>query len=511
MNWLDQAISEFSPSWGLRRVNARRALELAGRAYEAARRDHRTTSWHTSGASANAEVACSEEIVRNRSRDLIRNNGYALQIVETFADHVIGTGIVSAPKGLKGRNLARVNDTYARWVDACDWDGDQDLHGLMWSALKGMGESGASLIRLRRVQFDASTKIVPLRLQVIEPDFIDPLKNGTTLQGGIIDRGIEYDSNGIKVALWLYDHHPGDVAQFRSRFLQSSRVPLSECIYLYDKLRPGQDRGMPILAPAIMTLQDLRGYFQSELVRKRIAACMVGVITTNDENANVGIPQGAGKPMYGPQSQKFEPGMWTRLLPGEDVTFNTVPADGQIDAMATIYLREASAAAGVMYEHTTGDFSRVNYSSWRAGSHGFQRRIERRQWNVAIHKCSKPIHARFNEAGLAAQLLPVSVPDWRHTPPGFISVDPYKDAQADLANLRMGKVTLSQLVEKNGYDYLAFLQQVAEDLDAADQALAHLGKGTMFDGDPRKPVGGMKPTNDAAGNDKAEAEAAPAA
>lgn len=509
MSWIDQAVGFFSPSAGLRRVNARRALDVASRAYDAARRDHRTSTWLTSGASANAEVTQSEDIVRNRSRDLVRNNGYALQIVETFADHVVGSGIISAPTGLKGRNLKRVANLYSAWSDECDWDGDQDLNGLAWSAVKAMAESGSALIRLRRVQFDASTSVVPLRLQVIEPDFIDTMKNGTTQAGGIIDRGIEYDAGGRKVALWLYEHHPGDVATFRGRLLQSTRVSLDEVIYLYDKLRPGQDRGMPLLAPAIMTLQDLRGYFQSELVRKRIAACMIGVITTNDENAQIGVPAGGpGKPTYGPQAQKFEPGMFTRLLPGEGMTFNSVPGDAQVDQMATLYLREASAAAGVMYEHTTGDFSRVNYSSWRAGSHGFQRRIERRQWNVAIHKFCRPVTARFTEAARAAQLLPALPSGWRHTPPGFISVDPYKDAQANLADLRMGKVTLSQLVEKNGYDYLAFLGQVAEDLEAADKALGGLGDGVMFDGDPRKVLNQGTPKAETSG--KASTEAAEA-
>src|SRR5205085_1114104 len=107
---------------------------------------------------------------------------------------------------------------------------------------------------------------------------------------------------------------------------------------------------------------------------------------------------------------------------------------------------EAAAAAGVMYEQATGDFSNVNYSSWRAGNHGFRRRMERLQWLVVIHKACRPIVTRYREAAKAAQLLPVANFGWRWTPPGFISVDPYKDAQADLANLRMGKTTLSQLV-----------------------------------------------------------------
>lgn len=496
MTWLDSAIGWLNPQAGYRRAAWRSAAEQA-RAYDGARRDHRTTSWHATGGSANAEIGSAEEIVRNRSRDLVRNNGYARTIVETLADHIVGTGIVTAPTGLRGRNLKAVQQLYTDFVDYCDFEQDQDLNGLTWSAVQAMGESGAALIRFRRQQFDARTTTVPLRLQLLEPDFIDPTKNGF-IGGNLVDRGIEYDADGRRVAFWLYDHHPGDVAAFRARLLVSNRVPANEVAYLFDKLRPGQDRGMPVLAPAIMALQDLRSYFDAELVRKRIGACMVGVITTTDENgARIGTRPSDPKPTYGPQTQKMEPGMWTRLLPGEGINFNSLPSDASIDMVATQFLRQIAAAGGVMYEHATGDFSHVNYSSWRAGHHGFRRRMERKQWNIAVHKACTPISARFTEAANAAGLLP-ALPGWRHTPPGFISVDPYKDAQADLLNLRMGKTSLPQLVEERGYDYVEFLKSYADGLKQADEAFANLGDKVMFDGDPRKAPKAAAPNSNTA-------------
>lgn len=488
MNWLDRTISWFSPSTGVRRVSARRVLDLRERAYDAARMDHRTSSWHTAGSSANAEIASGEERVRNRSRDLVRNNGYALQIVETIADHVVGTGIVSAPIGLRGRNLKRAQSAYAAFVENCDFDGDQDLNGLLWSAEKGKNESGSALIRFRRQSFDGSATVPPLKLQLLEPDFIDTMKDGFLSGGGLIDRGIEYDSEGRRVAFWLLPAHPGDVASWRATRMESTRVPANELIYLFDKLRPGQDRGVPVLAPAIMTLQDLRSYLSAELVRKRVAACQVGVITSQDENIQIGIKP-TEKPTYGRQEQKLEPGLFTRLLPGEDIEFSTPPTDNGVDTMVVQYLREASAAAGVMFEQTTGDFSRVNYSSFRAGGHGFRRRTERRQWNF-IHRVNRPISARFTEASLAAGLIAAPPGGWRHTPPGFISVDPDRDAKADLANMRMGKVSLSELVEERGWDYIEHLERVAADLAAIEE---RFGKGFMFDGDPRKVLNQAKP------------------
>lgn len=491
MNLLDRAIGWWDPMKGARRVAARRAMDMHSRAYDAGRRDHRTMTWNATGNSANAEVGASEETVRNRARDLKRNNGYAGQIVDTVTDHIVGTGIMGAPTGLKGRNAKKVSGDWTSWGEACDFEGDHDFNGLIWSAVNGMNESGAALIRFRRQQFDGSATVAPLQLQVLEPDFIDTTKTTLGAGGALIDRGIEYDAEGRKVAYWLYPAHPGDVAMFRARSLQSTRVPASDIIYLYNKVRPGQDRGMPLLAPAIMPLRDLRGYFDAELVRKRIESCMAGFITTpGDDEFNLGTDPKSGEALkmkYGKLIEKFEPGMMTRLLPGEDIRIANPSSSQGVGEFAELYLREAAAAAGVMYEQATGDFSKVNYSSWRAGSHGFRRRMERIQWHVVVHKACRPIIGRYREAAMAAGLLPVANFGWRWTPPGFISVDPFKDAQADLANLRMGKVSLSQLVEERGYDYLEFLGQYFEDLTAIEQVM---GAGFMFDGDPRKTLAG---------------------
>ena len=81
MNWLDKAISWISPEAGLRRLRARRAGDLIRLAYEGARTDRRTGGWITAGNSANAEIAMALSKLRERSRDLIRNNAYAARAV----------------------------------------------------------------------------------------------------------------------------------------------------------------------------------------------------------------------------------------------------------------------------------------------------------------------------------------------------------------------------------------------------------------------------------------------
>ena len=72
-NWLDKTISYFSPEKGLKRLEARARLSIAG-GYVGARRDRRQTkSWDISDGSADNVTLPDLPALRERSRDLIRN------------------------------------------------------------------------------------------------------------------------------------------------------------------------------------------------------------------------------------------------------------------------------------------------------------------------------------------------------------------------------------------------------------------------------------------------------
>jgi len=92
MNWLDRTIGALSPSVGLRRMRQRQALQLMQRAYEGAKAGRRTDGWVTAGTGANAEIAPASARLRDRSRDLVRNNPYAAKAVNALVSNLVGTG-----------------------------------------------------------------------------------------------------------------------------------------------------------------------------------------------------------------------------------------------------------------------------------------------------------------------------------------------------------------------------------------------------------------------------------
>src|SRR3546814_4108848 len=92
MNWFDNAIAVVAPGAGLRRAQARMGLEVM-RKYEAAKVSRHTSVWTAFGTSANAEIGSSFAAVRNRVRQMVRDNEYAARGLEALVTYTVGTGI----------------------------------------------------------------------------------------------------------------------------------------------------------------------------------------------------------------------------------------------------------------------------------------------------------------------------------------------------------------------------------------------------------------------------------
>ena len=73
---------------------ARRVWQGASaRAYDGASTGRRLGGWVTSGSSANTEVSLGHERMRDRARDLVRNDPHAARFVHAFATDLIGRGL----------------------------------------------------------------------------------------------------------------------------------------------------------------------------------------------------------------------------------------------------------------------------------------------------------------------------------------------------------------------------------------------------------------------------------
>jgi lambda family phage portal protein len=452
-------------------------------AYEGARIGRRTSGWLASANSANAEIAPDLPRLRERSRELIRNNHFAAKAALEWVTKTVGTGIL--PRHIGDVSLdQRVTDLWNAFARKCSADGLPHFPAIQALVARTVFESGECLVRLR--VRDARDRLpVPLQLQVLEPDFLDLNKTGPVRrpdggEAGYIIQGVEFDLVGRRVAYWLFPQHPGEVTltNFSRPTLTSMRVPSDQILHIYDVnlIRPGQVRGVPRLAPVMLTMRDLDDWEMVELVRKRTEACLAAFIKTPDGQQFALTAQTSdadGKPV-----ETFEPGMVVRLKPGEEIEFNTPQYAGGYREYKSSRVHDLAAGIGMPYEILTGDLSQVNYSSYRAGLLGFRDAVEAFQYNVLIPQLCEPVYAAVMNAAVIAGLLPDGDFSCEWTPPAFDLLDREAEAKADELMLRIGTMTWDQAVSRQGYDPRRQIAEIAARRPQLDAAGVAFTKGT---------------------------------
>ena len=480
-NWFDRAVAVVSPRTATRRLLARQAFEGLARGYEGAARGRQTEGWRAAASSADGEIAVAGALLRDRMRDLVRNNPHAAKAVAVLVNNIIGAGIMPrAATGDDGLDKT-VNGLWEDWAGACDADGQLDFYGLQTLVCREMVEAGEVLVRRRRRRADDGLA-VPVQLQVLEADFLDASKNGALRDGRQAVQGIEFGSLGRRRAYWLYDTHPGDAGRGliggggRGRF-QSKAVPAAEIAHVYEKQRT-QARGVPWGAPVIRALRDLDDYEVAELVRKKTEACVTAIVLGADE-AEQGIAPTVVD-AEGNHVEQFEPGLIAYARGGKEIRFNQPAATGGYAEYKRASLHTVGAGFRVPYELLTGDLSQVNYSSIRAGLVEFRRMIDAAQWQLFIPMFCAPVWRWFTEAAWAAGHIPEPTVRVEWSPPEFEAVDPQKDAMADLLALRSGTTTLAEAIARKGRNPEAVLAEIAAMNEKLDQL------GIVLDSDPRR-------------------------
>ena len=366
--------------------------------HEAAGAGRRSFAWLPSNPGAVAALTATQTELRTKSRDLVRRNAWANAALESYVANAIGTGIKPQSLVTDSALRERIQALWRDWTLDADAAGLTDFYGLQALACRAMLEGGEALIRIRYRRPEDGLAVA-LQLQVLEPEHLPVTLNTTAENGNVIRAGIEFDRLGRRVAYHLYRTHPEDGAlapMSGNGGMETVRVDASEILHLFRPLRPGQIRGEPWLARALVKLNELDQYDDAELVRKKTAAMFAGFITRLAPEDNL-MGEGSADP-NGVALAGLEPGTLQILEPGEDVKFSQ-PADvgASYAEFLRMQFRAVAAAMGVTYEQLTGDLTQVNYSSIRAGLLEFRRRCEALQHGVIVHQLCRPIWQVFIE------------------------------------------------------------------------------------------------------------------
>ena len=428
--------------------------KLAKRLYNAADKGRRGRDFRNAkSTSANTEIAKSLSDLRNRSRDMVRNNGWAKRAVEAVVKHTIGEGIRPAPYGNKSQNK-KVKALWKEWAEttACDFYGKANFYGLQEQAMRGIVEGGDVIIILRWTG-DYEDGKLPIKLQLCEGDLIDHTKVGKNEQG-YANLGVQYSDNGELLGYWLWNAHPGEVGSFGLPFMKSEFVPKSDVLHCFEILRPGQSRGVPFGVAAFTKLADLNGFEDAHLFRQRMAANFCVFVERADDGENEDDDD----------FTYLEPGAIIKLKYGETVTIPNTPSVGDYDNYVTRILQGVSSAYGLTYEMLATDYSRVNFTSGRMAKIDVVNNFKSWQYNMIMPQMLDPIWEWFiNACILTGGLAERIATDW--TAPKLAMLDPARETKARIEAVRGGLTTLSEVIREDGREIGEFLEEYKQDAE----------------------------------------------
>ena len=453
------------------------------RTYAGARLSRLTADWFAGQTSADAEIKTSLRRLRDRSRQMVRDNPYARQAKRAVQMNVIGHGIQLQSQVMKLRGKKRedaineaIETKWAGWCvkDSCDVAGKNSLHQMELLIAGALPESGEVFLRIVRRRFGKSR--IPLALQVIEADLLDEEYTGNAAQArGEWRMGVEVDEWGRPLNYAFFTRHPGDtnLTSRREPNRKHTIIPASDIIHLFIPERPGQTRGVPWFAPVMDDAHQMQGYEEAAVIRARGAASLMGFISS---------PEGELEGDEVEDEQRltdFEPGQFRYLNPGEKIEIPQLSApDSQYEMFVRQKTRRFAAGLGVSYETISRDFSQTNYSSSRLSL-----LEDREHWKMIQNYLVENFHQRVFAEWLSAAVLSgeLNLPDYelrpdryeaaaKWQPRGWSWVDPLKEANAYALMEDRGYMTKAQICGLLGSDMeenlkeLAFEKQMALDL-----------------------------------------------
>lgn len=447
-------------------VSRRPAGRLLRAKYDAAQTTAENRRHWAMADALSADGAMSPQVrrvLRSRSRYEVANNGFARGIVNTLANHVIGTGprLQMLTDDADANRL--IEREFARWAKATQ------LALKLWTMRVSQCESGEVFAVLStNPQIDSAVK---LDLRLVEADRVS---TPWQLQSDrrVVD-GIRFDEFGNAVSYAVLRSHPGELAGW-SRDMAYDVLPAEAVLHLYRPERPGQSRGVPEITSSLSLFAMLRRYSLAVLSSAEQAALLGGVIYT-DAPADVEAAN-----VEAMDQIELDRGTWMTLPYGWKVS------QVRAEQPTTMYgdytskvLNEIARPLNMPFNIAMGNSAGYNYASGRLDHQSFFKAIRIDQCHVAATVLDRVLTTWLNEAVLVEGLLPQwlrergAIEEVRYRTQwfwdGLEHVDPLKEANAQATRLGNNTTTLAAEYARQGLDWENELRQRAKERALMDE------------------------------------------
>lgn len=437
MNFIDRVVGAVSPVRGAKRMAARAAMEQLGKVVnygysEGGASYVKKSLKGMTGLSSSPQMDIDANLLtlRNRSRELYMTSPIAASAIKTSRTNVVGSGL-----HLK----ARVDADFLGLTEdqADEWETKAEREFEFWAetrrcdalrlnnfyemqALIFMGQlmNGDGFCLLK---YQSPTPNMPygLRLQLLESDRVCtpysvalPIGNAANPFWGVNDRngnqifsGVEIDKSGATVAYWVCNQYPYAMNGYTYTAPEWKRIPAwgaitgrPNILHLFEAERAEQRRGVPLLAPVIEDLQQLKRYEEAELMAAVISSCFTVFVTT--EGLTTELPLGESLPLgtppipTGDNEYQLGTGAVVTLAPGEkvepvDPKRPNTAFDGFVDAVAKSIGAGLEIPADLLLKRFNASYS----ASRAALLEAWKRFQSSRQW-LAREFC-QPVYEQF--------------------------------------------------------------------------------------------------------------------
>ena len=452
------------------------------RNYAAAGRGRLFADFNGSNRSADSEIRWALNELRNRSRDLERNNEYFRRYLQLLRTNVVGSNGFSLqvratnPDGTQDGAGSRIIESawseFGR-IGGPTVDGQMSLIDLENHVITGMARDGEVFLRIVKNRVFRHQ----IAIQVIEPDKIDEEMNELYRNGNDVRMGVELNEYRRPVAYHMLLNHPGDYDYTTlAKGTKRVRIPASEIMHIYRQERAGQTRGVPWSTAAIGALKMLHGYREAELVAARTAASKMGFFTSpaGDDFMADGYEgeNGTGSPIY-----DAEAGTFHQLPAGVEFTpFDPTHPTSAFSDFEKSVLRGIAGGLGVSYTSLANDLEGTSYSSIRQGALE-ERDFYRTLQTFMIDHFLDPLYRVWLDHIVDNALTPITGPGkyekfsrtFKFRPRGFQWVDPLKEINAAVVGLQNGILSHSDIASNYGRDAEETFAQIQRDKQSAEK------------------------------------------
>jgi lambda family phage portal protein len=454
----------------------------------------------------------------SRTRDAVRNDGWASGVVTRILDNAIGAALrpiakpdyrfLSQVTGIKGFDHAWAKD-FARAIDA-NWRSWSNDLGRYCDAGRNLTFTQMMYLGFRHKLVDGDALAVMMWLpervglgkarystavQMVDPDRLSNPQLRFDAQ--IMRGGVEIDKHGAAIAYHIRRAHQGDWFS-AAESMTWDRVPRETSwgrpvvVHDYDGDRASQHRGgAGIFAPVLQRLKMLIKYDGVELDAAIINAIFASYIESPfdrelvaeaiDDGEHLDRYQEARRDWHDKKPIVLGNARIPILFPGEEI--KSVSANrpaGNFKAFENAVLRNVAAGTGASSQQVSNDWSDVNYSSARGALLEAWKTLSRRRQDFTF-SFADPIRSAWLEESMSIDDLPLpkGAPDFLEyrsayarctwLGPGIGWISPVDEAQAAIMRMDGALSTLQDECAAQGLEFEEVLEQRRYELELFEE------------------------------------------